>query len=201
MCLKCEYEIPRTFYHRENFSEIHKRLAAPQLPIERAAAMFHYIRESPYALLIQRAKYNNRPGIIRHLASTYARELSTENFFDGMNLILPIPMHWRKKLKRGYNQSEEIADAIHAITGIAVGDNLSALPHSTQTRKNALQRADNVAGTIKVNYPEELRDRHVLLIDDVITTGATLLTAAKAIHASSPTTRVSVMTLVASKLR
>lgn len=201
LCLTCQYEMPRTGYHRDNFGEIHKRLAAPGLPIERTATMFHYIKDSPYAKLIQRAKYNDRPGIVRHLASTFARELSQENFFDGVDLLLPIPLHWLKRLKRGYNQSEEIAVAISKITGIPCGDNLKALPHSTQTRKNALQRAANVAGTIKVAYPEEIAGKHIMLIDDVITTGATLLTAAKAIHLASTSTKISILTLAASKLR
>lgn len=201
LCLKCEYEIPRTSYHRDSFSEIHKRLAMPQLPIERTAAMFHYIKESPYALLIQKAKYNNRPSIIKYLSAMFAAELSNENFFDGIDMLLPIPMHRFKKLRRGYNQSELIANEISRITGIETGDNLTALPHSTQTRKNALERSSNVAGTIKVSHADELQGKHILLIDDVITTGATLLTAAKAIHAASPSSRISVLTLAASKLQ
>lgn len=200
LCLKCRLDIPYTNYHRDNFNELHKRLATPGLPVERAAAMFHYIKNSPYARLIQKGKYNDRPSIIRQLGTEFATSLSKENFFHDINLILPIPLHWLKRLKRGYNQSEVIADAISKVTSIPVGDNLVALPHSTQTRKNALQRASNVEGTIKVVNHGELENRHVLLIDDVITTGATLLAAAKAIHNLSPTTRISILTLAASKL-
>lgn len=201
LCLNCRYAMPRTNYHRDPFGELHKRLAAPGLPIDRAAAMFHYIKDSPYAKLIQRAKYNDRPHIVRELAATFARELQPEHFFDGIDLLLPVPIHWRKRLKRGYNQSEVIAIAIGEATGIPVGDNLRALPHSTQTRKNAVERASNVAGTIEVTHPGEIAGKHILIIDDVITTGATLLTAAKAIHAVDPPPRISILTLAASKLR
>lgn len=199
LCIDCLYGMPRTNYHRDSFSELHKRLAAPGLPIERAAAMMHYIKESPYTKLIQRAKYNDRPSIAAWLAEMFARELSAEHFFDGIDLLLPIPLHWRKQMRRGFNQSEVIALNISKVTSIKTGDNLKALPHSTQTRKNAVERAANVAGTIQTVHPEELAGLHVLLIDDVITTGATLLAAAKAIHASSPTTRISVLTLAATK--
>lgn len=200
LCLNCRFDIPFTNYHRDNFNELHKRLATPGLPIERAAAMFHYIKNSPYARLIQKGKYNDRPSIIRQLGTEFAISLSREFFFHDIDLILPIPIHWLKRLKRGYNQSEVIADAISNVTSIPVGDNLVALPHSTQTRKNALQRASNVEGTIKIVNHEVLYNRHVLLVDDVITTGATLLAAAKAIHKLSPTTRISILTLAASKL-
>lgn len=200
LCLHCLYAMPRTGFHLDSFSELHKRLAAPQLPIERTATMFHYIKESPFAMLIQRAKYNDRPVIARHLGETFARELMSEGFFDGIDMLLPIPLHRRKLLRRGYNQSEEIARGVNKVTAIPCGDNLKALPHSTQTRKNAVERAANMEGMIQVLHPGELSGKHILLIDDVITTGATLLTAAKAIRQQSPSTRISVLTLAASKL-
>lgn len=200
LCLHCFYEMPRTTCHLDSFSEIHKLLAAPGLPVERTASMFHYIKESPYAMLIQRAKYNDRPGIARHLAETFARELTATDFFEGIDMLLPVPLHRRKLLRRGYNQSEVIARGINNITGIKTGDNLTALPHSTQTRKNAVERAANMEGKIQVVHPEELAGKHILLIDDVITTGATLLTAIRAIKRKSPTTRISILTLAASKM-
>lgn len=88
---------------------------------------------------------------------------------------------------------------ISDITGIKIADNLKALPHSTQTRKNAIERAANMQGKIKVTHPEELENRHCLIIDDVITTGATILSAAKAILSAAPSASISVLTLAASK--
>lgn len=199
LCLHCLHDLPLTNYHKDSFNELHKRLAAPKVPIEHAASMFHYIKDSRFALLVQRAKYNNRPIIIRHLARIFAKELYKDHFFDDINLILPIPLHWRKKLKRGFNQSEEIAKSISEISGIKYGDNLKARPHSTQTRKNAIERAANMEGTIYVCNSDELAGLHVLIVDDVMTTGATILTAAKAILNASPSTRISVLTLASSK--
>lgn len=199
LCLHCMYDMPRTGYHRDSFSELHKRLATPGVPIERAAAMFHYIKESPYARLIQHAKYNGRPSIDRELARMFATELAAEGFFEGIDMILPIPLHWRKRWRRGFNQSEEIAAGISEVTGIKCGDNLKALPHSTQTRKNAAERAANMEGKIETVHGEELAGKHLLVVDDVITTGATLLAAAKAVRAGANGVKVSVLTLAASK--
>lgn len=199
LCLHCLYDMPRTGYHRDSFSELHKRLAAPGVPIERAAAMFHYIKESPYARLIQHAKYNGRPSIDRELARMFAAELAAEGFFEGIDMILPIPLHWRKRWRRGFNQSEVIAEEISEVTGIKCGDNLKALPHSTQTRKNAVERAANMEGKIVAVHVEELAGKHVLVVDDVITTGATLLAATKAVLAGAKGVKVSVLTLAASK--
>lgn len=199
LCLHCLYDMPRTGYHRDSFSELHKRLAAPGLPVERAAAMFHYIKESPYARLIQHAKYNGRPAIDRELARMFATELAAEGFFEGIDMILPIPLHRLKRWRRGFNQSEVIAEGISDVTGIKCGDNLKALPHSTQTRKNAVERAANMEGKILAVHGEELAGKHVLVVDDVITTGATLLAAAKAVLAGANGVKVSVLTLAASK--
>ena len=199
LCLHCLYDMPRTGYHRDSFSELHKRLAAPGVPIERAAAMFHYIKESPYARLIQHAKYNGRPSIDRELARMFAAELAAEGFFEGIDMILPIPLHWRKRWRRGFNQSEEIAEGISDVTGIKCSDNLKALPHSTQTRKNAAERAANMEGKIVIVHGEELAGKHLLVVYDVITTGATLLAASKAILAGATGVRISVLTLAASK--
>lgn len=200
LCLHCLYNMPRTDFHLLPSSEIHKRIAAPGLPIDRTASMFHYIKDSPYSRLIQNAKYNNRPDIVRHLAALFSRELRLSGFFDGIDILLPIPLHYTKFLQRGYNQSMEIARTISSIADIPIGDNLKARPHSTQTHKNAIERIANMAGIIKVTHPDDLHNKHILLIDDVITTGATLLTAAKAIHSISPSTHISVLTLTASKL-
>lgn len=200
LCLSCFHKLPRTNYHRESFNEIHKRLASPGLPIDRAASYFHYIKDTPYARLIQEAKYNNRPGIIRHLARQFASELLPTGFFQGIGIILPIPLHRKKLRKRGYNQSEILALGINDVTGIQLGDNLKALPHSTQTRKGAADRFANVKDKITVENADELKGRHILIVDDVITTGATMLAAAVALKHAVPSATISVLSIGASKL-
>lgn len=202
MCLKCLAEMPLTGCHSEKFSVLHERTLSTAAPVDKAAAMMWYYRESPYATLIHDAKYRARPKVAEHLARTYARTLMREGFFDGVDILLPVPMHWLKVMRRGYNQAEVIARAISAETGIAVGDNLVCRrPHSTQTRKNAAERYENARDTYGVVHPEELHDRGIVIVDDVLTTGATIRACLERIHEAAPAARLSFLTLAATRLR
>lgn len=195
LCLHCQYNIPRTKLHQDTFSEIHKRLAG-KVPINKAASFFYYYKENPYARMIQRAKYNNRPRLAFDLAAMFAGEIQTDGFFSDIDTIIPVPLHWFKELKRGYNQSMEIARGISSVTSIPVADNLIASrAHSTQTRRSSFERWLNTRSIFAVENPEELNGKHILLVDDVITTGATLLNCAEAIHNAVPTATISVATL------
>lgn len=195
LCLHCYADIPRTNLHSQHFSEIHKRLAG-HTPINSAASYFYYYKENAYARMIQRAKYNNRPALAMRLAEMFASEILPSGFFDGIDAIVPVPLHWTKELTRGYNQSREIAKGISNITGIPVADNLVAKrSHATQTRRGAFERWMNTKDIFTVEAPQELEGKHILIVDDVITTGATLLSCADAIHAVSPGVTISVASL------
>lgn len=201
MCLDCLFNLPRTNLHTRHPNELTDRLFSLKAPIERGTSLYHYVADTPYVQLIHDAKYNRRPRVGRRLAEMHSREIAESGFFEGIDVIIPIPLHFTKLLKRGYNQSEEIARGISDATGIPVGDNLVAVKrHSTQTRKNATERRLNSIGSFKVIYPEELDGLHALIVDDVITTGSTILAGLEAIHAASPTTRLSVYSLGLSKL-
>lgn len=201
ICLKCYMNMPRTRVHNDSFNIIHERLAG-KTPIERAAGYFYYYRESDYAAIIHNAKYNGRPIIARKLAMRFARELMADNFFDGIDIILYVPMFFLKKIKRGYNQSEYIAQGISQATNITVGHNLiSKRSHSSQTKKNSYSRWLNAQGVYDVINPEELENKHVLIVDDVITTGATLLACCDVVHNAVPSATISVLSLAVTRLR
>lgn len=201
ICLKCDMNMPRTRVHNDSFNIIHERLAG-KTPIERAAGYFYYYRESDYAAIIHNAKYNGRPIIARKLAMRFARELMADNFFDGIDIVLYVPMFFLKKIKRGYNQSEYIAQGISQATNIPIGHNLiSKRSHSSQTKKNSYSRWLNAQGVYDVINPEELENKHVLIVDDVITTGATLLACCDVVHNAVPSATISVLSLAVTRLR
>lgn len=195
LCLHCIAEIPRTNLHLSDFNSIHHRLAGGT-KIERAGAFIIYRRQGDYSNLIRRGKYNNRPDLLRYLTRTYVNDLKPAGFFDDIDMLLPVPMHFFKRLRRGYNQSEVIAEEISRSTGILVGDNLKAMRgHSSQTRRSAFERFKNVKEIFSVEHPDELENLHILLVDDVITTGSTLHSCAHAIEVAVPSARVSILTL------
>ncbi len=201
ICLKCDMNMPRTRVHNDSFNIIHERLAG-KTPIERAAGYFYYYRESDYAAIIHNAKYNGRPIIARKLAMRFARELMADNFFDGIDVVLYVPLFFLKKIKRGYNQSEYIANGISQATNIPIGHNLiSKRSHSSQTKKNSYSRWLNAQGVYDVINPEELENKHVLIVDDVITTGATLLACCDVVHNAVPSATISVLSLAVTRLR
>lgn len=200
MCLKCDYELPRTKAHLSSFSQVHERLAGGA-PIERGAGWFFYYRGSPYVAMIHRGKYNGHPELLRRLSRKFAAELVPENFFDGVDCVLPVPLHPLKLMMRGYNQTEYIARGIRDVAGLEIRHNLKATKfRKTQTRRGAFARWLNSQGDYAVSKPSELEGKHVLVIDDVMTTGSTLLTCCNAIHAVAPTAKISVLTLALTKL-
>ena len=169
MCLHCNIDLPRTRLHEDSFNVIHQRLAG-KAPIEMATGYFYYYRGSDYAKLLQKAKYNNRPVIIEKLAYRYAAELQKEGFFDDIDIIEPVPMHWFKKVRRGYNQSEVLARALCKATGAKLGNSLVAKRgHKTQTRKNRFERWLNTKDLYAVKRADNLVGKHVLIVDDIVT--------------------------------
>jgi ComF family protein len=201
LCLKCLNAVPRTFLHRDAFNTIHQRIAGTHT-VSLAAGWFYYYSDHPYAALIRSAKYDDMPRLGYVFGKQYASELMAEHVLDRIDVLLPVPMHWRKRLRRGYNQTAEIARGISEVTGIPVGDNLVALrQHATQTRRNSVERFLNVKGTYTCQNAAELEGLNVLIIDDVITTGATMLVCIDAITAVCTPASINVLTLGVTHIR
>ncbi len=195
ICLTCLYNLPRCNIHNDPFNTIHQRLMR-HVPIEKAAALYYYVRNSPYTELILSAKYRGRPIIIKELATVFSKEIIADGFFDSIDMIMPVPMHLWKRIKRGYNQTDFIADGISAVTGLPIANNLIATRgHSTQTHKGAYGRWLNAQNIYEINNPEEIDGKHILIVDDVITTGATMSACCEAIRKVSPSTRISVLSI------
>lgn len=198
VCIECMARLPRLYFHRQPDHPFVRRMAAAK--VYRVASMFAYVKHDAYTGLILKAKYQNRPDIVSYLSREFATELSREGFFNGIDLILPVPMHAWKLVKRGFNQANVIAQAISEVSGIPVGNHLVALKaHATQTRRNATERMANAKGIYGVIDAETLAGRHVLIVDDVITTGSTILSCCEAVQTVSSVT-VSVLSLAATRL-
>ena len=199
LCINCLSDIPQTHFQKGEFNKT-EQLFAGKVPVERAYSLFYYSKNNPYASVLHDVKYRNIPQMGQWLAARMCRQLKEENFFDGIDFVMPIPLHYTKLAERGYNQSEYIARGISEASGIPVSTALRArMPHATQTHKGVSERWENTKGIFTVKHPERFEGKHILICDDVITTGSTLVSAAKEIK-QIPGTRVSVLTLAIARL-
>lgn len=175
ICTECFVAIPRTNYHLKDDNPV-ARIFWGRCLTEKVSAFSFYTRDSRIRKLIHQMKYKGKKEIGFELGRIYALSLRESGFFDGIDLIIPVPLHPSRKRKRGFNQSELISDGISDVTGIPV-DNRSLIRGSftkTQTRKSRYDRWNNVEGIFEVNCQENLENKHILIVDDVITTGSTI---------------------------
>lgn len=173
--------------HLSPFNEIHRRLGHKAI-VDQAAGWFFYKKETPLAKIMIDAKYAGRPGLVQDLARKFAHELVADNFFSHIQVLVPTPMHWFKEMRRGYNQAEVICWGIEDVTSIPVVNALRApLAHRVQSRQSRLRRYVNLQGTISLSKEApEIEGKHVLLVDDIITTGSTLRECILQLGAASP---------------
>lgn len=195
LCHRCASTLPRTLYHSRKDNPMEMRFAG-RFPFRRAAGHFFYTRGSSLASLIHDFKYRNFPSLARRLGNIMGEELKNVGFLNDVDAICPIPMHWSKKMRRGYNQTEYLAAGISEITKIPVSNDLKAIKrHSTQTHLSPLERQQNTQGIFTLRNAEKYQGKHVILLDDVCTTGATLTSAADTIMAQAPGAEISLLTL------
>jgi ComF family protein len=144
------------------------------------AALYNFQKKSKVQHLIHQLKYKGRMDVGIHLGKLLGTDLAKSEAFQDVTLVVPVPLHPGKQRKRGYNQSEQIAIGLAKAMNIGMDATsfVRTVDTETQTRKSRFARWENVKEIFKVTAPAELANRHILLVDDVITTGATLESAA-----------------------
>ena len=147
-----------------------------RVPFRAAAACFIFRKEGGVQHLLHELKYRNAPEIGREIGRMYGRELANSNAFSEPEIIIPVPLHPNKYRVRGYNQSAVFGEGLEeSLPGrLATSVLIRSTNTSTQTRKSRFARWENVESTFAIENQESIQNKHILLIDDVITTGATL---------------------------
>ena len=196
VCSVCLFHLPRTDFHLNPLDNQMAQLFWKLTTIQKAAALFFYHPHSEMAQIVYRLKYNNRPDIGEDMGRVIACELQCSDFFSDIDILLPVPLSRKRFRQRGYNQSEMLATGISDITHLPIVTKALRRKefHQSQTMLNRWQRQENVADTFELTDDRRLKGQHVLLIDDVCTTGATLIACANAIKEVEGI-RISVLTL------
>lgn len=175
VCLKCRYTLPRTGYELYPDNPLAQAFYG-RAPIHAVTACYFFAKSGKVQHLIHQLKYkgNKEAGVF--LGQQLGESIKDAPLFQGIDVIIPVPLHPKRERKRGYNQALVIAQGISEVTGLPVATKnlLRAVYNETQTRKSAEERYHNVQGIFEVRCADELKGKHVLLVDDVLTTGATL---------------------------
>jgi len=201
LCTGCLLSMAMTGFHLQRGNMLEQAFWGRCL-IERAAALSVYNRGSRIRKMIHALKYEGRTDIGRCLGELYGSILAENGFMEGIDMIIPVPLHRSRQRSRGYNQSEYFANGLSAATGVPAGKGLllRTSRSGSQTKHGRYGRWENVQGLFMAAKPDEIRGRHLLLADDVITTGSTVEACVNALHESGDV-RVSVVALaVAQKL-
>lgn len=175
ICTECYVMIPRTNYHLVRDNPV-AQLFWGRCLIEKAAAFSYYTRDSRIRKLIHQLKYKGARDIGSELGRIYAVSLMSSEFLDDIDIIIPVPLHPSKVRQRGFNQSDEISRGISSVSGLPVDTTtlIRKTVTQTQTRRSRYERWTNVSDIFCVTDEDKLKGRHVLLVDDVITTGSTI---------------------------
>lgn len=197
VCGTCQLHFPRTGFHLKPLDNIMAQMFWGQMPTEKATALLYYQPNTETSKIILSLKYNNEPDIGIVMGRIMATEVLSSGFFDGIDLIMPIPLAKRRLRQRGYNQSEMLAQGVSEKTGISI-DYTSVMRtefKQSQTRLSRWGRMENVSTLFALNgNGDNLSGKHILLIDDVATTGATIIACASAMK-NIPNVKFSIMTL------
>lgn len=175
ICLNCYEALQPTFLAAKQDNSLWRNLSV-RMPIASATAMFYFNKDGIIQNLLHQLKYKGKRDLGIHLGKEYGRYLLQYDFFKSIDVVIPVPLHATKQKQRGYNQSELLAKGMAASLNASVNTKclVRKVYTETQTHKNREERWQNVMDAFALQDGAQLKGKHVLIIDDVLTTGATM---------------------------
>ena len=182
ICTVCRHDIPLTNHHLNSENEAYKKFYG-RIPIVHASALFYFHKKGIVQELIHNLKYKGHEEIGAILGEWYAEDLKNIESLATVDEIIPVPLHRRKLKERGYNQVTAFGKALSTSLNAAYNESLLIrnVYSKTQSKKNLLGRTEGIESIFDVSFTEKSHNKHFLLIDDVITTGATLEACSRAL--------------------
>lgn len=175
LCTRCISQLPKTNYHLMSDNPIVNKLTG-RISVRYGWAYLKFRKSGIVQHLLHQLKYNNHPEVGIKLGQSFGNELSNSGYKKAFDLIIPVPLHHSRQRQRGYNQSAQFAMGISEATEIPWDDSISVRKQSsvTQTKKSKADRWENVRDAFSVSDRLDIKGKRILLVDDVITTGATI---------------------------
>lgn len=175
MCTACEYNMPLTRFWHDMENPVAQTFWG-RVPIENACSYLFFAKGSKYRPLLHQLKYQGKQEVGIEMGLLFGQALSTSHLYESIDFTIPVPLHPKKLRQRGFNQAELLAQGI--ANGLGVGIETGSLLRTeftqTQTQKTRTERIRNVENAFVIAQHKQLEGKHVLLVDDVLTTGATL---------------------------
>lgn len=175
ICTSCEFQLPRTDFHLYPENEFTKKFWG-RINLTTATSLFYFYKKSKTQNLIHNLKYKGKKEVGISSGKMLGKVLINSPLYQDIDLIVPIPLHLKKEIQRGFNQSAVFAQGLSEAMNIPWSSDtlIRTIYTQTQTKKSRLERFENVIKAFEVKKPRLIENYHILLVDDVLTTGATL---------------------------
>jgi ComF family protein len=183
ICSRCFLRLPETNFHKYKENEV-TQVFWGRIPLEAGTSLYYYKKGGSVQHLLHQFKYKGHREIGNYVGKYYGSHLKESPHFQSVDVIIPIPLHQKKLKTRGFNQAEQFATGLGQSMGVEVdaGNVIRNVETSTQTRKGRYKRWENVSEIFSVTQPFKLENKYILLVDDVITTGATMEACLQTLH-------------------
>lgn len=175
LCVDCMHDLPKSYIYGDEINNITEKLYS-KFPFVKAKSFLLFKEGNKTQKLLHELKYHKQPLLSRHLGIIFGKNLLQEDFFETIDIITAVPLHIKKEKNRGYNQSYYFAYGLSEVSKIPLNNNLlkRIINTKTQTQKNRVERIENVQNAFEPVETKNILGKHILLVDDIVTTGATL---------------------------